>query len=276
VAFAENTLKQLVLGDPTDAWWPAELVPSDDPQTPMTSPDLIESLAAAHERRPEILEAESRKVRTEVKVDAAKSLVLPQLNLVAAYARRGLAGTLNPNAVGFNGPVVVPPTVEGATARSYGTISENQFPDASVGLAFSLPIGNRAAKANLVIARAAVAQATTAITATEQQIEAEVRNAVFALESARQRIEASKSARSAAETQLFAEQEKFAVGLSTNFLVLTRQNELTNARVVETSALTDYRKAETELARSTGMLLSERQIRFDNPQPTSMGIGGTR
>ena len=275
VAFAANTLKQLVLGDPTDPWWSAELVPSDDPQSPMTSPDLAESLTTAHDRRPEIQEAESRRVRTEVKVDAAKSLVLPQLNLVAAYARRGLAGALNPNAVGFNGPITsVPPAVDGATGRSYGTISENYFPDASVGLALSLPIGNRAARANLAIARAAVSQATTAITATEQQIEAEVRNAVFALESARQRIEASKAARAAAETQLYAEQEKFAVGLSTNFLVLTRQNDLTNARVVETSALTDYRKAETELARSTGMLLAERQIRFDDPEIAPHG--GTR
>ncbi len=98
---------------------------------------------------------------------------------------------------------------------------------------------------------------------------------MFALESARQRIEAAKAGRSAAETQLYAEQERFAVGLSTNFLVLTRQNELTNARVVETSALTDYRKAETELARSTGSLLAERQIHFDNPEPTTSN-GGTR
>ena len=276
VAFAENTLKQLVLGDPTDPWWAAELVPSDDPHAPMESPNLDESLATAHDRRPEIAEAASRKQRTEVKVDAAKSAVLPQLNLVAAYQRRGLAGSLNPNAVGFNGPIdSVPPAVDGATGRSYGTIAENHFPDASVGLALSLPIGNRAAKANLAIAKAAVSQAATAITATEQQVEAEVRNAVFALESARQRIEAAKAGRSAAETQLYAEQERFAVGLSTNFLVLTRQNELTNARVVETSALTDYRKAETELARSTGSLLAERQIHFDNPEPTTSN-GGTR
>jgi hypothetical protein len=50
---------------------------------------------------------------------------------------------------------------------------------------------------------------------------------------------------------------------------------LTNARVVETSALTDYRKAETELARSTGSLLAERQIHFDNPERTTSN-GGTR
>ena len=50
------------------------------------------------------------------------------------------------------------------------------------------------------------------------------------------------------------------MGISTNFLVLTRQNDLTNARVTETSALTDYRKAATEFARATGVLLEERGI----------------
>jgi len=276
-AFAENTLKQLILGDPTDAWWSSSLVPADDPKTATSQPNLAEALATAHERRPEIVEAESRRTRTEVKVDAARSAVLPQLNLVAGYARRGLAGSLNPNAVGFNGqPVVVPPPVDGATGRSYGTIAENYFPDASVGLSFSLPIGNRAAKANLAIARAALSQASTAITATEQQVEADVRNAVFALDSAKQRIDATAAARAAAETQLYAEQEKFAVGLSTNFLVLTRQNELTNARVSETSALTEYRKAETELARATGTLLAERQIRFDDAPEQTRSNGGSR
>lgn len=265
VAFAENTLKQLVLGDPTDVWWSSELVPSDEPQAGLTAPNLSESLATARGQRPEIVEAESRRTRTEVQVEAAKSAVLPQLNLVAAYRRRGLAGSLNPNAQSLNGqPIVVPPAIEGGTGRSYGTIAENQFPDASVGLAFTLPIGNRTAKANLAIARAALSQASTAITATEQQVEAEVRNAVFALGSASQRIEATKAARDAAETQLYAERERFAVGLSTNFLVLTRQNDLTAARVAETSALTEYRKAETELVRSTGTLLAERQIRFDD------------
>lgn len=276
-AFAENTLKQLILGDPTDAWWASDLLPADDPQTRTAQPDLADSLETARQSRPEIVEAQARKARTEVRVDAAKSATLPQLNLVANYARRGLAGSVNPNAVGFDGQPVtsVPPPVDGSTGRSYGTIGENYFPDASVGLSFSLPIGNRAAKANLAIAKAALSQASTAITATEQQVEADVRNAVFGVESARQRVEATKAARTAAETQLYAEQEKFAVGLSTNFLVLTRQNDLTSARVAETSALTDYRKAETELARSTGRLLAERQIRFDDSGDTRSN-GGSR
>ena len=81
-----------------------------------------------------------------------------------------------------------------------------------------------------------------------------------ALDTAGQRIEAARAAREAAEVQLSAEQDRFAAGLSTNFLVLTRQNDLSSARLDEISASTDYRMARTEMARATGSLLEDRGI----------------
>jgi outer membrane protein TolC len=149
--------------------------------------------------------------------------------------------------------------ISARTGRSTTTV-----PDASVGLAFSLPLGNRAAKAGLAIAKSELSQAATFVFAAEQQVQAEVRNAVFALESARQRVEAAIAGRSAAETQLYAEQERFNVGLSTNFLVLTRQNDLT-ARVTETLALTDT--ARPNGARPGHRRLLEQRHRGRGPHP---------
>jgi HAE1 family hydrophobic/amphiphilic exporter-1 len=271
---AENTLKILVLGDSGDPAWATAIVPSDDPESAVEPANLGKALDTALSKRPEISEARWGRERVEVQVAARKSDLLPRLDVVAAYGRRGLAGRANSNAIGFNGqPVVVPGALEGGWGRSYGTIRDNEFPDASVGLSFSVPLGNRTAKANLAIAKSALSQAGTLVSAAEQQVQAEVRNAVFAVESARQRIEAARAGRVAAETQLYAEQERFGVGLSTNFLVLTRQNDLTNARVTETSALTDYRKAETELARATGVLLEQRHITIEAPPPDPRGEG---
>src|SRR5207248_3988559 len=65
-----------------------------------------------------------------------------------------------------------------------------------------------------------------------QDVAVEVRNAYTALETAAQRIEAAKAGRAAAETQLSAEKDRFGVGLSTNFFVLTRQNELSQAEEI--------------------------------------------
>ena len=264
---AENALKLLILGDPRDPDWHSPIIPVDAPETELEKPDLEGSLASANSRRPEIAEARAQLDHFEAQLGARRSDLLPSLDLIASYQRRGLAGSLNPDAESLGGgPVVVPSPLSGGSGRSYGTIRENRFPDASVGIALSVPIANRTARANLAIARSRVSQGATGVTSSEQQVGAEVRNAVFAVETARMRIDAARASRAAAETQLSAEQDRFHAGLSTNFLVLTRQNDLTNARVTETSALTDYRKAETELARSTGTLLERRGVTIDKSQ----------
>ena len=71
--------------------------------------------------------------------------------------------------------------------------------------------------------------------------------------------------REAAEIQLGAERERYGVGLSIIFLVLTRQNDLSRARLDEISALTDYRIASTEMARATGTLIASRQVEVTQP-----------
>jgi outer membrane protein TolC len=263
---AENALKVLVLGTPGEPEWAQDIVPTDPPETELRHPNLPDSLATGAAKRAEIAEAQAQRERAQVQVEGRRSDVLPKLDLVATYQRRGLAGSLNPDSTDLSGqPPVIPAPLSGGTGRSLGTIGENQFPDASVGVSFSVPLGNRTAKANLAIAKSRLSQANVGVTAAGQQISAEIRNAVFALETARQRIEAARASRQAAETQLGAEVERFKAGLSTNFLVLTRQNDLTTARVTETAALTDYRKAETELARATGSLLQERHIEVAGP-----------
>jgi outer membrane protein TolC len=84
-----------------------------------------------------------------------------------------------------------------------------------------------------------------------------VLDAAAALETGGQRIEAARAGREAAEIQLSAERDRYDAGRSTNFLVLTRQNDLSRARLDEISALTLYRNARTEMARATGSLIEE-------------------
>jgi outer membrane protein TolC len=123
-----------------------------------------------------------------------------------------------------------------------------------------LPIGNRAARAGAAIADSAERQAEADLARLRKSIRAEVLDAGAAVETAGQRIEAARSARAAAEVQLESERIRYGSGLSTNFLVLTRQNDLSRARLDEIAAQTDYRRAETALARVTGDLLAERGI----------------
>jgi HAE1 family hydrophobic/amphiphilic exporter-1 len=147
-------------------------------------------------------------------------------------------------------------------------LGEGDFDDSRVGLVFALPLGNRSSLAAAATAAASTRQAEAELARARKFVRAEVLDAASTLETTAGRIEATRAAREAAEVQLAAEQERYAVGLSTNFLVLTRQNDLARARLDENSALTDHRIARTRMARATGSLLEERGIVID-PGATS-------
>src|SRR5262249_43089999 len=149
----ELSLKTLLLDDPKDPLWTERIVPSDGPETSARPDDLARALEDAQAQRPELREAEELVKRQDVEILFAEDRVRPSLDLVAAYAGRVLGGRQNPNAVGFGGlPASAPENLSGGLGRSFGTISENRFPDASIGLAMTVPVGNGAAKADVAIA----------------------------------------------------------------------------------------------------------------------------
>lgn len=275
---AENALKSLLTDDPADPVWEARVVPAEVPgDTPEPAVDLAAALAEARAERPEVAEAVARLERVGVEEKAARDRVLPQLDVVAGLTARGLSGSQNPDAQSpFPGGVVVPEALEGSLGRSYGTLFEGRFPDASIGLAFALPIGNRVARADAAIAASQREQASIAVAATRLRVEVEVRNAAVALATARQRVEAARASRRAAEVMLEAETERFDAGVTTSFFVLTRQNDLTAARIAETAALADSRKALVEWARARGALLADRGIRIEDDAPAGKPAGGSR
>jgi HAE1 family hydrophobic/amphiphilic exporter-1 len=83
----------------------------------------------------------------------------------------------------------------------------------------------------------------------------EVRNALQAVEIGRLRVETSRASREAAQKQSESEERRFQAGLSTTFLVLDRQNALSEAQGRELRALIDYSKAVSELQRVMGTTL---------------------
>ena len=94
----------------------------------------------------------------------------------------------------------------------------------------------------------------------EQTIEAQVRNALQALRTAEQRITAADASARAAQEKLASETRLFQTGESTNFLVLTRQNEYTDARRRSLVAKLDYNKAVARLEQAMGATLESHHI----------------
>lgn len=260
---AENALRNLMARDAGDPIWDQPLVLAETPRVLRERVDVATAVAQSQRNRPELQELASRLDRQDVEIDAALDRVRPQVDLVASYSGRGLAGTRNPDAFSPFGPIVISDDIRGGLGQSLLTIGQNEFPDAALGVSVVIPIGNTAAKQDVVIARALRRQSSAALDAAKQRVALEVRNAIAALESAEQRIEAAQATRAAAEVQLQAERDRFEAGTTNMFFILTRQNDLAAAQLAETVAIADQRKAETELARAMGTILEERGIEME-------------
>jgi outer membrane protein len=219
----------------------------------------VASLQRALSARPELGAAQAVVERRHVETAFASDGVWPALDAVVSYDRFGLAGSSNPA-----GPsVTLPSNLDGSLGQSFQTLGDGDFNAVRAALVLSFPIRNRTARADADAARHVERQAEADLARVRKTIRAEVLDAASALETAGQRIESTRAGREAAEIQLQAERDRYTTGLSTNFLVLTRQNDLSQARLNEISALTDYRMARSEMARATGSLMEERGINVD-------------
>ncbi|HEY0079747.1 MAG TPA: TolC family protein [Pyrinomonadaceae bacterium] len=134
-----------------------------------------------------------------------------------------------------------------------------------VGVTIEMPLRNRTAKANLATALIQRDQLAATTRGQDQVVEVEVRNAVQAVETARRRVLAARTARENAELQLAGERRLYQVGRTTTFLLFQRENQLVNARNLELRAETDYNKALAEFQRATSTTLRANNIIIETP-----------
>jgi outer membrane protein TolC len=175
----------------------------------------------------------------------------------------GLPPVVNPT-------ITIPPAPDflfGSFSRSLGNIFRSDAPNFSIGVTISFPFRNRTAKANLAGARIQDERLDALSRGQEQTIIQDVRNAVQAVETTRQRVLTARRARENAEIQLEGERKLYEVGRSTTFLLFQRENSLTNARNAEIRAETDHNKALADLQRATSTAFQVNNIQIDTPVP---------
>jgi outer membrane protein TolC len=100
----------------------------------------------------------------------------------------------------------------------------------------------------------------------QNQVRLEVEGAIIAQSRTRAAYEAAVEARKLQEQSLEIENEKFANGLSTNFLILQYQSYVAQARSTEVSARGAFVKARTALERATGRTLDVHNISLGEAQ----------
>ncbi len=245
---------------PTSDLWKAEIIPTEKFEIQAFNVPLDDAVKLAVANRPEMKQYYLQKEINDYDIDFFKNQAKPQIDLVANYTMVGLAGTPRP---GLNPD----PRFIGGYGTALGILFGNDFRQWSVGVEFNFPLRNRTAQANLGRSRETGRQLDLRTRKMIQDIEVEVRNGVQAVETARLRIEAAEAARVYAEQQLDGESKRFAAGLSTTFLILTRQNELAEARGVELRAKGDYNKSVAELQRVISTTLSSNNIDVKSDVP---------
>jgi len=293
---AENRLKRLMLTDRTARAWNQPLVPTDlaDRMPPPYVLDAVVKLALG--RRPELKALDFVRAQNEIDQTFFKNQTKPQVNVIGGYTMSGLAGdplaSTSEPPVGSDDPDAalfarlnelsllanlepldpptpstgggVPPFFVGGLGTSFSNLFARRFPTAVVQLQMEFPLRNRTARANLARSEIVATQLERRRQQLEQLIEGEVRDAMQAVRSSEQRLEAAASQGRYAREQYESERRRFDSGLSTVFLVLERQTAFVTAQALELRARADLNQAIAQLERAIGGTLEWHRVKLQS------------
>jgi outer membrane protein TolC len=242
----------------------APVIPTDTMSIPaveqvVPTEDLIND-ALSH--RPELASSRIDLTNRSINNKALRNGLLPSLSLFAFYGASALGGVQNPL---FVNPGVTPfPTT--SYGGAFGSLFDSSAPDKGIGLQLSIPIRNRAAQADQIRGELEYQQAQMRLQQLQNQIRIDVRNSQFTLTQNRARVEAARKAVDLARESLDAEQKKYALGASTNTLVLQAQRDLTQSQSLLVTAMASYEKSRVDLDRATGMTLTNYGIQITDAE----------
>jgi outer membrane protein TolC len=215
------------------------LIPTDPPQFMIEEINLTNALEEAFEHRPDYRQAKLGIESRTLNERFTRNQLLPSLDFQGR--------------VGING-------LDNDLGDAFSRYTSGDFVQYQVGVAFSYPIGNQAARSRFTRARLEVEQGKIILERIGQRILVEVREAVRNVETTVKRVSVTRGARELAQKKLEAEQKKLAVGLSSVREILRFQDDLSLEQSREIRALTDYNISLATLDRAKGTTLERMDI----------------
>ena len=238
---AEDGLRALIMDPVTPNFWDINLEPTHTPLLQTREIDIDAAVRNALSKRTDLSRVRKNLENVDVNIRYYKNQTLPDVNFQMNYSAQGVGGTKLTRDSMFGGNVI------NSVTKGYGSVLgdvfTSDFPTWTFGFTVGYPIGTSTADVNLVRSRLQRRQTETQIKSTELQVAGEVRRVGREVNTNLKRVDATGSARQLAEQRLEAEQKKFAVGMSTSFLVFQAQRDLAQARNNELGAILDYNRA---------------------------------
>jgi outer membrane protein len=145
-------------------------------------------------------------------------------------------------------------------SESLNELASASYPSWDVGLRLVVPLGNNAAEGRYRRQQLQLRQIELGQQTLELTVREEVRGAVRQVRSTMEQIEAAKVTIHLREANLDNQRERLRLGLTTNYEVLTHENELARARRSLLGAQIEHQKSNIDLQVATGELLSSRGI----------------
>lgn len=256
---SEYALKQvedqlrMTIGADQDPYFEAldlELTEKAEPEGELRTVDAATALQLALTKRPELDAVRAALAKDDTSIRLAHNHLLPELDLLGLYASNGLGGTQFNNAN------------QRIANSSINQLFGFNYPTYEAQLSISLPLKNRAAKAEMGTALVSRRNDLYNQRQLSEQVTLDVKNAVHQLEQAKLSIVASKEALDLSNKTMAAEQRKYELGSSTIFLVLEAQTEVASAQQSLLQAEIGYQIALAGVDRATGELLEPYHVQI--------------
>ncbi|HEV7671828.1 MAG TPA: TolC family protein [Thermoanaerobaculia bacterium] len=261
VGDAADQLRQLLDLPPGPAW-SAEIVPTTKPETERISIDVEQAIGTALASRPEIRAQQSQIDVLAIDAVFFHDQLKPQLDLDLGYRLNGTGGTL------VRDPITgdpLPRPISGGYGDVLDQIRQRDFRGWSASLTLAIPIQNRAAKASDIIAKLNLERGQTVLDQIKLQVTTQVRTAARAVVTAAKQIDAARISVKFQERNLDAEKKRYENGMSTSFRINQVQDDLTQARSREVTAVVNYRTSLANYYGAIGKLLDQENVEVEGP-----------
>ncbi len=200
--------------------------------------DFAKLLERAYAASPQLAQLEKQVAGTTIEIEVTENGLLPQLDLDLAFGPTGAGEGLGQGFTDAAKELAKFGSLQGVASLTFSqTLSQHQVR----GRTRELRLAREKIRVTQIDVRAQIAQAMA--------------RAVAQIELAKRRVALSQRAIDLATENIRIEKDRFNLGKSTNFDVLSRVEEQRQAELRKAQALIDWHKAETVVQALTGDLL---------------------
>ncbi len=266
---AENLLKKLISSreDPNELPVTIETTSPPEPPAPPTL-SMAEAIRHAYERRPELQQQQIDQDNKKIQVQYAKNQLLPSLDIAAAYVQNGLGGDniVRDYSNGFfNAPIIG--IIPGGFWDSLDSMFSRRYLGYTLGVTFTIPIGNSDARASYAQARIDYKQSEERYRSLRQQVALGVREAYEAYNMSKALVDTAQVTVLYQEKKVQGEQDKYSLGATTTRFLLEAQRDLQDAQSRLLNAKINLIKARIVIDHVTGDMLTANRIELKDALP---------